>query len=350
MTARHLLILLAATAALAACAPADKGEDAAKPSALVTSATVESASLADTVTAFGAAEFPPAGEITLAALGDGTVEAVLVSAGAQVTRGTELLRLKPSPQADLQLKTSAADLDLASRALDRAKRLRAAGLASDAEVETARAAQVTAEATRASLTVRASQQRSVRSPADGVVETLNVTPGDQVLAGAPLLKMGAASSLRVRLSLDAAEAARLRAGAPVTLSSLQGDGLGTGEIGSIEPRIDPQTRLASVIVRTRQRLTPGMGLRGEIALSRTRGATIPRAAVTWDDDAARVFVVEKGVAHSRTVKLGPETEGKIGVTDGLKPGERVVVEGAAVLEDGMAVREGAAKTKPEDKP
>ena len=349
MTARHLLILVATAAALSACTAAekDKAEDGAKPSALVTTAMVETNRLSDSLTAFGVVEFAPEGERTVAAEADATVEAVRVSAGSPVSQGTELLRLKPSPQAALDLAKAAADLDVASRALDRVKRLRAAGLASDGEVETARATQVTAQAMRASLLDRAARQRSLRSPSAGVVESLAVTPGDQVAAGSALVKLGAADSLRVRLGLEAADVQQVRPGGRVIVTSLTGEALGTGTIRTVEPRIDPQTRLASVIVQLAGKLTPGLSVRGEIALlnakgANAQGATIPRGAVTYPDDGASVFVVEKGVAHRRAVKLGPETEGKVGVLDGLKPGERVVVDGVAVLEDGMAVRDAKA--------
>ena len=290
-------------------------------------------------------EFAPSAEQTVAAQTDGVVEAVLVSAGSQVTRGTELLRLKPSPQAELDLKKATADLDVASRAHDRAKRLRASGLASDGDVETARAAQSSAQATQASLSGRISKQRGLRSPADGIVETLSATPGDQVSVGAALMKLGAVKGLRVRLGLDATDVTRVRVGASVQLSGLNGEAMGTGKVTAIEPRIDPQTKLASLIVSTSNRLTPGLAVRGEIALSQTRGATAPRSAVTWGDDGASVFVVDQGVAHKRSIKLGAETPDRIAVSEGLKPGEHVAVAGVAVLEDGMAVREAKPKTE-----
>ena len=350
LTARHLLILLATTAALAACAPAhkDEGEEGAKPSALVTTAVVESQSLSDSLTAFGAVEFAPSAEQTIAAQTDGVVEAVLVSAGAQVSKGAELLRLKPAPQAELDLKKAAADLDVASRAFDRVRRLRTSGLASDGDVETARAAQVTAQALHASLAARINQQRGLRSPADGIVETLTATPGDQVAVGAALMKLGAANGLRVRLGLDAADAARVRVGATVQLSGLNGEVIGAGKITAVEPRIDPQTRLASLIVSVPAPLTPGLSVRGEISLSQSHSASVPRSAVTWEDDGASVFVVDKGVAHKRAIKPGAETPDRIAVTEGLKPGDHVAVAGVAVLEDGMAVRD--AKPKADKQP
>jgi len=100
------------------------------------------------------------------------------------------------------------------------------------------------------------------------------------------------------------------------------------------------------------RLAAGQPLKGEIALTRADGPAAPRAAVVYEADGASLFVVQKGIAHKRAVKLGPERDDKVAILDGVKTGETVVVDGAAVLEDGMAVREAPPPSagKPEAKP
>jgi multidrug efflux pump subunit AcrA (membrane-fusion protein) len=42
------------------------------------------------------------------------------------------------------------------------------------------------------------------------------------------------------------------------------------------------------------------------------------------------------------VVLGASDNDRVEVTSGLSVGDRIVVEGASALDDGMAVREGAA--------
>lgn len=337
--ARHAL-LAAGLLALAACSSAEKADEAPRPSALVSTAVIARAQLDETLTAFGAAEFAPAGERSLTAATEATVEAVLVSPGAEVTAGQPLLRLKPSPQAELDLQKAVSDLEVADRALKRAQRLRATGLAADGDVESARAARATAAAMHASLEQRTAAMRELRAPSAGVVESLSVAPGDQLAQGTALGRIGALAALRVRLGLDSGSVLRVRPGAVVRLSSMSGDALGEGRVSAVEPRVDPQTRLAAVLVTVSTHLAASQPVRGDIALARADGPAAPRAAVVHDADAASVFVVDKGVAHKRTVKLGPEQGDRIAILDGIKAGERVVVDGAAVLEDGMAVREG----------
>jgi membrane fusion protein, multidrug efflux system len=50
-----------------------------------------------------------------------------------------------------------------------------------------------------------------------------------------------------------------------------------------------------------------------------------------------VFVVESNVARERPVSLGRRTSQWIEVTEGLVPGERVVVDGAGFLSDGARI-------------
>lgn len=351
MTANLRLALICGAAALALCAcgkgHAPDADDAAKPSALITTAAVETAASPDSVTAYGVVEVAPAGEHSLVAPVEAVVESVLVSQGANVRAGQVLLRLKASPQSELDLKKSAADLDVAHRALERTLRLRGGGLSSDGDVETAKAAELAATETHRSLVARIAAIGAVKAPADGTVESLSVNPGDQTAPGAALGRIGETGALRVRLNLDPVDAARIRSGASATLKSPGGAmddaALAQGVVSEVSQRIDPQTHLATAWVAIHARLAPGRPVQGQIALSHAQSATIPRAALVYEDEAASVFVVDHGVAHKRAVKLGAEAGDRIAVLDGLKSGERIAVEGAAVLEDGMAVREAASK-------
>ena len=81
-------------------------------------------------------------------------------------------------------------------------------------------------------------------------------------------------------------------------------------------------------------------------LRTVHGPTVPKAAIVYDQDQPAVFVVAGGVAHKRPVTLGPAQGDRLAVTGGLGVGVRVVVEGAAALDDGMAVSEAGAAPKP----
>ena len=338
---RWIAALLTAALLLAACsAEKHAAESEAKPSALVTTAAVIRGDIAETVTAYGAAEFMPTGERTLSAPIEAQVAGVLAAPGSAVRSGEPLIRLAPSAAVSLELQKAVQDARTTSEAYARSQRLRATGLNSDADVETARAA-----ASTASITLRSLRGRlgglTVRSPISGVVEGIAVAPGDLVAAGANLGKVGSLSAVRVRLGVDPRLLTQLRPGDPVTLGAAEGGPPRPARIAAVDPRADAQTRLAGVLVQVSgEGLAPGQPVRGGIVLRRHAGvAVIPRQAVLYEGDKPYAFVAAGGVAHRRELVLGLQSDDRVEVVQGLTPGERVVVEGGAALEDGMAVRE-----------
>ena len=83
-------------------------------------------------------------------------------------------------------------------------------------------------------------------------------------------------------------------------------------------------------------LAPGEPLKGVIVLSQHSGAAvIPRGAVLYDQEHPYVFLAVKSVAHRRDVVLGASDNDRVEVTSGLTVGDRVVVDGASALDDGM---------------
>jgi membrane fusion protein, multidrug efflux system len=65
---------------------------------------------------------------------------------------------------------------------------------------------------------------------------------------------------------------------------------------------------------------------------------VPQRAVNELQGNFQVAVVgQDNKVAVRTVKLGPKTGSLVVVTDGLQPGERIVVEGLQKVKDGMTV-------------
>ena len=291
---------------LSGCAP-HNGEEEAKPVALVTTAPITRGVMSDTVEAFGSAVFSPAGERGLTAPVEALVASVQAGPGSLVKAGDPVVTLMPSAGTRLELDKVSNEAQSASAAYARAQRLRETGLDSDAEVETARGAAASAASTLRGLTARTGAALVLRAPIAGVVEAVAFSPGDLVAAGANAAKVGDVRDLRVRLGLEARYAAMVRSGAKVRLAPVAGGPERIGAVIDVDPRIDAQTRLASVTVRAQADagFSPGEPLRGLIVLGE-RGAAIitPRAALLYDRDRPYVFVAAGGTAHRREVMLG----------------------------------------------
>lgn len=340
---RALILLLLATAACSR----QKADEEPTPTALVTTAPVQRASIDETVTAYGAAEVSPEGERTLAAPVEAVVGKVLAPAGTRVRAGQAIAVLTLSPTSRLDLAKARQDAAVADAAYARAQRLRQTGLDSDADVETARAAAAAADETARSLEGRAGAGLILRAPIAGVVESLAPAPGDVVAQGAAVAKVGSLQAVRIRLGLDPRAAGRIEPGATVRLSPLAGGDERTGQVASVDPQLDAQTRLASIVVRADSAgLSAGEPLEGVVVVRvHPQAVVVPRAALLYEGEQPYVFVADHGAAHRHDVKLGVSDDQQAEVLDGVTPGQRVVVEGAAALDDGMAVREAAAPAK-----
>ena len=75
--------------------------------------------------------------------------------------------------------------------------------------------------------------------------------------------------------------------------------------------------------------------------------TVPQQAVALDQTGPYLFVVDdKNVVHLRRIKAGIVRNGKLVVTDGLKDGEKVVIQGQQRIRDGMTVAPTLAPPTP----
>nr|WP_294814830.1 efflux RND transporter periplasmic adaptor subunit [uncultured Sphingomonas sp.] len=314
--------------------------NAADPVALVTLARVDQTVLSPQTTIYGAAEPGAMGKMSLVAPGEATVVAIDAPVGTHVTRGQVVARLAPSPTTRSDLVKAASDAQAANAALARAQRLRADGLASNADVETAATAAKSANALRTNLSSK-TDAMILRAPAAGVVDTIGSAVGDLVQPGTVVATVARTGDMRVRFGADPSVARALRAGMPLAIAPSGGRPPLTVPIQSVSPIADPQTRLASVFanVPASSGVALGETLTAQVGTSQP-GTTpsIPYAALLDDAGQSFVYVVANGVAQRRDVTVGAASGDRVAILKGVKPGEMVAVEGGTALEDGMKVR------------
>ncbi len=90
-------------------------------------------------------------------------------------------------------------------------------------------------------------------------------------------------------------------------------------------------------------LRPGQYGRARILLDTKNGALlVPQRAVQELQSLYSVAVVDDDKVAFRNVKVGLRVDAQWVIEEGLKPGERVVVEGLQRIQDGMTVTPKAA--------
>lgn len=327
---------------LAACSGGaeDAADGAEQPVASVAVGRAEVGTVEQAVKLYGAAEAGPEGTATLVAPAEAIVARIAAPVGTPVTRGQRVAMLMPGPTTRADLAKASADTLAANAAYARQRRLRADGLAGDAEVETARAAAQGTGAVYKSLSNRTSGL-SLRASADGVVQSVAVNPGDLLQQGAPVATIARLGKLRARFGVDPAAARALRPGAPVTIEAGRGRASLAVPITSISPVVDPQTKLAAVFVDLPA--DAGFAIGEPLSASAAigggrRGVTIPYTALLDDGGQPYVFVVAGGIAHRRDVVAATASGDRVAVASGVAAGQRVVTEGGTAIEDGMKVR------------
>lgn len=331
------IITVMALTLLTACSSAPQ-DDSPEPQALVTLATVGRQAVGETIRLYGVADSAPGGRADLFAPIEARFVAIDAPVGSAVRQGQAIVHLSPGPTAMLDMAKARSDAQATNAAYARTIRMRGDGLMSDADVETARAAKASADATLGSLTGRS---LTLRAPHAGYVESITGTPGDLIPAGTSVVAISSTGAIRARFGIDPALARHLRAGAAIAISTAGSGRAIPARLSAVDPMVDPQTKLASAYadLPAGTAFRPGETLTGETTVQGTGEAlAIPYAALLDDAGQPFVFVVVKGTAHRRDIVTGSSDGAAIAVTKGLSPGDKVVVEGGTALDDGMKVR------------
>jgi len=342
-----LAALVLLVAAVAACSHSHDEAAAANPLRPVRVAPVIAAALGDSVHAVGL--LTPKDEARLSFKVGGVVEAVRVEEGAQVKAGQLLAVLKQAEIA-AAVEQSRQAADKAARDLARGQALYADGVATLEQVQDLATAARVAAAARSSAEFNASYARIV-APAAGVVLRKLAEANELVQAGQPVLVLGGAGrGWIVRVGLADRDAVRVHAGDPARVSfDAWPERTFAGRVSNVAPSADPATGTFTIEVAVEPadaRFVQGLVAKVTLSpASRRIGSVVPvQALVEANGNEASVFVLDatRKVVRRVTIRIGRLSGGEVEVLDGLLPGAEVVIDGAAFLENGEAVRIAAA--------
>lgn len=346
--------LLLITALLAACGGEDESksaEAAAASSALpVSLATAQQQAMARTVLVSGPVTAYEEMQLGVELSGQ-RVTALPVDVGQWVKQGQVLLQVdhrtldSELAQADASLRQAQAAQDLARLNYERSAKLAAQQLISASSLDELRASRINAEAQTA--TARAARDAAklrrdfadLRAPADGLISKRLVQPGQVVSAGTELLRLIRDGRLEWRAELPEDQLADVAVGNTVELP-YNGEVV-SGRIRAITPGVDAQTRTGTLYadLPSPGALKPGIYVEGRIVTGDGQALTIPTAAIVQRDGHSYVFSVnDKQQATRLRVRTGQAARGRTAILEGLKAGDRVVVEGAGFLGEGDRVR------------
>lgn len=204
-----------------------------------------------------------------------------------------------------------------------------------------------AEVQQSRMTIRSSIAGLVTQRLANEGEVVGLGGGSMVTLGGPLLTLVDLDRLYIRATVDEFDARQIRLGqeARVTLEALPGRIL-RGRLYKISPAVSgerQEARTFSVRVALeegKEFVKPGMSADVEVIVARRRGAlSVPTQAMLEREGKKRVYVVSDGRARVTTVKAGESNWSSTEILDGLREGDRVVLNpDVPGLSEGARVR------------
>ena len=337
---------------------------------------VKTAPIADTVRVAGKIDFDEHRFARIGASVTGRVTEVLAAPGKSVRAGEALAILNSTElgAAELAYLKAKSKAELATRAAERAQTLYKGDVIGAAELQRRESEQAVAAAERraasdqlrvlglsAAALSRLDTEGAINSMSTvvasipGVVVDRQVTKGQVVEPTDPLFSVADLSRLWAVAQVPEEQATKVRQGQTVTIEvpALDHEHV-LGKLIYVGQTVNPDTR--TVLVRSEidnrdGRLKPSMLATMLIADKPVERPVIPASAVVREKDADHVFVAlaqpeapppssEEAVNTMQAVpspgarfrltrvQLGPENDGRRAVLSGVKPGERIVIDGA----------------------
>ncbi len=295
----------------------------------------------------------------IGALVQGPVDRIFVRVGDRVAKGAPLFRMRQADyrrrldEALAAVKLARAEAEQAERTNERVQALKPRGFVSLSRVEEAETAVAVGRARVAQAQAMAATAQQalndtiVRAPYDAVVTSRNVDEGVYLST----LAMGGQSSV-----LEIQEV-----GIVAAIVSIPQDKLGQirrnqrarlfiegftqpfeSYVAVINDRVDAQSRTVEVRLPLRNpayEVKPGLSVRAEIAIPPMPALVLPRRAIAGDSAAPFAFRVSDGKVRKVPLRIRPIDFDRVEVLSGLTSGQRVVLNPASTLQDGMKIKE-----------
>ncbi len=236
-----------------------------------------------------------------------------------------------------------------------AKSAQASYLAAQAATHVARADLERAQSVLRYSGVRSSAGKCepvvVRSPKSGQVLKLYRESEGAVNMGEPIIEIGDATDIEVRVELLSADAVKIGKGTKVTFEHWGGDHILTGRVRTVEPSgftkisslgVEEQRVLVTIDIASKPNDRPnlGDGYRIEARFVVWEGQNVlhvPASALFREGEKWALFKVDGGRARRRIVEVGHQNGLRAQILKGLAEGDRVITRPDDKVHDGGRV-------------
>ncbi|MCR4859072.1 MAG: efflux RND transporter periplasmic adaptor subunit [Bacteroidales bacterium] len=276
----------------------------------------------------------------LTAPAPGNLQHLNVRQGRKVRKG-EVLAVISSESVNSALEIASATLAQAEDGYDRLMKLYGKGGVTEVKKMEVETQLRTARATRTAA-LKAKENCTIRAPFSGTVEELVAHEGEELGLLSPILKLSDTDHVEIHFNVPEKEIGELKPGETVEVEiPALGDTLRL-PLGLVNDSGNLLSHSYDCIIYPGEKISglrPGMVIKVHRERNRTGNRlAVPVSAVFTGLEGRYVWIVEDGVVQKRDIVPGGYTEDGIVVSEGLREGDLVIVEGARKVCSGMKVR------------
>ncbi len=312
------------------------------PPEYVTSATVTKESWKQTLDAVGS--LTAVQGVLVSTEVAGKVEDLHFESGESVESGQLLVVLDTTTE-EAQLAAAQAEADLASINLDRAKKLRQSNTVAAAELDSAQAAFLAAEAQVENLEAMITKKR-ISAPFSGRLGIRQVNLGQFINNGDPIVSLQSLDPIFIDFAFPQKWVSMVATGLPVEVEiDSYPETIFGGRLTAMDPEVDASTRtlnLRATLDNPNGKLLPGMFGRVSVVLPEEKPQTVvPATAIVHASYGDSVFVIKekdgKRFVEQQFVRVGEARGDFVSINAGPEAGSTIVSTGAFKLRQGMRV-------------
>lgn len=182
---------------------------------------------------------------------------------------------------------------------------------------------------------------TVTAPAGGIIAKKTAQVGG-LTSTQPMFEIIRSGALELQAKVPQTLLPKVRVGETVQVRSDADRRIQlTGEVREVNPVVDETTRqaLIKISLPPSPLLKPGMFLKADLNYASNLALAVPTGTILSQADGQKiVFVLDaNSTVRAQAVEVGEPHNGQIAVKQGLRAGDRVVVNGAGFLKDGDRV-------------
>lgn len=195
-------------------------------------------------------------------------------------------------------------------------------------------------------TGQAQRTTTIYAPSSGFVLSRNAFPNQMVKPDMELYTLADLSHVWIYADVFESDMADVRLGQIAFVEPAYAPGRKfRARVTYILPQVDPQTRTLKVRLEADNpdlSLRPDLFMNVEFPVARPARLSVPEDAVI-DTGTSQVVYVDlgEGKFEPRRVEAGERYDGRVEILDGLRPGERIVISGAFLVDSESRMRSGS---------